>query len=235
MDKMLWNGKYYIQKINNIDEHKYQFGKGCLSDQLFGQTLAHLYGLGYILPKEHIKKAIKSIYDNNFKDNLSNHHNLQRTYALNEESGLLLCSWPEGSRPKLPFVYSDEVWSGIEYQVATNLIYEGYIKEALSIVKAVRGRYDGYRRNPFNEIECGHHYARSMASWGLLLALSGFKYDMVKNEISFEPKINSNNFSCFFSTGKGWGIYKQRKDKRGVLVCNIEVLYGSLEGVKINN
>jgi len=233
-DKMLWNGDYYEQKIEDIDKYKYQFGKGCLSDQLFGQTLAHLCGLGYILPKEHVKKAIKSVYDNNFKADLSGHYNLQRTYALGDEAGLLLCSWPKDGRPKLPFVYSDEVWTGIEYQVATHLIYEGYIDEALTLIKAVRDRYDGIKRNPFNEVECGHHYARSMASWGLLIALSGFKYDMVKGEISFDPKINQDNFSCFFSTGKGWGIYRQIKDnKTGKIKKDIEVLYGNLEGIKI--
>jgi non-lysosomal glucosylceramidase len=235
MDKMLWNGEFYIQKIDDINKYKYQFGKGCLSDQLFGQTLAHLYGLGDILPKEHVKKAIKSVYDNNFKTNLSDHHNLQRTYALGDEAGLLLCTWPKGGRPRLPFIYSDEVWTGIEYQVATHLIYEGYIDEALSMIKAVRDRYDGHKRNPFDEVECGHHYVRSMASWGLLIALSGFKYNMVEGEISFDPRVNADSFSCFFSTGKGWGIYKQRKDKSGSLICNIEVLYGSLEGIKIKN
>lgn len=91
--------------------------------------------------------------------------------------------------------------------MATHLIYEEYVDEALSMVKAIRDRYDGYKRNPFNEVECGHHYARSMASCGLLIALSGFKYDMVEGKISFDPKINSDNFSCFFSTGKGWRIY----------------------------
>lgn len=234
MDEMLWNGEFYIQKIDDINKYKYQFGRGCLSDQLFGQTLAHICNLGYILPRDHVKKAIKQVYDKNFKKDLSNHYNLQRAYALNDEAGLLLCSWPEGGRPKLPFVYSNEVWSGVEYQVATNLIYEGYIKEALSMVKAVRDRYDGYKRNPFDEVECGHHYTRSMASWSLLVALSGFSYDMVKGEISFDPKINSDNFSCFFSTGKGWGVYRQKRNKFGKLDWDIEVLYGSLEGIRIN-
>ncbi len=234
IDEMLWNGKYYIQKIDDIDEYKYQFGKGCLSDQMLGQFLAHICGIGYLLPRDHIRSSIKSIYDINFKPDLSKHNCVQRVFALNDEGGLLLCSWPENGRPRLPFIYSDEVWTGVEYQVASHLIFEDYIQEGLNIVKAVRDRHNGYRRNPFNEVECGHHYARSMASWGLLIALSGFRYDMVKSEISFDPKINQENFSCFFSAGKGWGIYKQKKDnKTGEIIKDIKVLYGNLEGIKI--
>ena len=108
----------------------------------------------------------------NFLTDFRNFSNVQRTYALNDEKGLLLCSWPKGGRPPLPFPYSDEVWTGIEYQVASHLIYEGLLEEGLSVVKAVRDRYDGFRRNPWNEVECGHHYARAMSSWGVLLALS---------------------------------------------------------------
>ena len=143
---------------------------------------------------------------------MSEIQSVQRTYALNDEHGLLLCSWPHGGRPKLPFIYSDEVWTGIEYQVAATLIYEGFVDEGLTIVKAVRDRHDGYRRNPWNEVECGHHYARSMASYGLLTALSGFKYDMCKGEVTFDPRINKDNFSAFFCTGKAWGIQAENED-----------------------
>lgn len=235
MDDSLWGGEYYIQKIDDVDKYRYQYGTGCLSDQLLGQFLAYIAGLGYVLSKNHVKKAVKSIFSYNFRSSFKGHHNVQRTYALNDEKGLLLCSWPKGGRPKLPFVYSDEVWTGIEYQVATHLIYEGFIDEGLTIVRAVRERHDGYRRNPWNEVECGHHYARSLASWGLLIALSGFQYDMVEKTISFDPVVNKGNFSTFWSTGKAWGIYTQRVDfKTGQKEWNIEVLYGNLEGVKIN-
>lgn len=210
LDKELWNGEYYKQKIDDVDKYKYQYGEGCLSDQILGQQFAYLYGLGNILPEEHIKKAIYSVYKYNFKEKLNNHENVQRTYGLNDESGLVLCSWPKGGRPRFPFVYADEVWSGVEYQVATNLIYEGYVEEALKIVKAVRQRYNGKNRNPFNEVECGNHYIRSMASFGLLIALSGYKFNLVKNEISFSPKINKENFKCFFINAKGWGVFEKK-------------------------
>lgn len=212
MDELLWNGAYYIQKMDeDIDKYKYQYGKGCLSDQLLGQELAHLYGLGYILPEEHVRSTVYQIYKNNFIRQLGDHESVQRTYAYPDEPGLVLCSWPEGGRPKQPFVYSDEVWTGIEYQVATNLIYEGYVDEAMDIVHGVRKRYDGMRRSPYNEIECGNHYARSMAAWGLLVALSGYEFDLPKGEIRFAPKVETDGFTCFYSNGKEWGIYKDGK------------------------
>jgi non-lysosomal glucosylceramidase len=130
-------------------------------------------------------------------------------------------------------VYSDEVWTGIEYQVAAHLIYEGHIDEGLTVVKALRDRHDGYRRNPWNEVECGHHYARSLASWALLPALSGFKFDMLKGEVGFAPMINENDFRCFWSTGKAWGTYSQTRDADGKPARNLEVLYGDKAAVKL--
>ena len=234
MDEMLWSGEYYVQAIDDVDQYLYQYGKGCLSDQLLGQQLAHVAGLGYILPKEHVKKAISSIFKYNFLTDMSKHPNVQRTFAINDEKGLLLCSWPHGGRPYYPFTYSDEVWPGIEYQVAAHLIHEGYVDEGLTIVKAVRERFDGYNRNPWNEVECGNHYARSLAVWAVLVELSGYKFDMTKKEISFAPAIAKEDFSCFFSTGEGWGIYKQKIDDAGEVKWETELLYGTLDGMKVN-
>lgn len=235
MDELLWNGEYYIQRIEDVDKYRYQYGKGCLSDQVFGQLLAHVAGLGYVLPEEHIRKAVYSIFKYNIKTSFEDHQSVQRTYALNDEKGLLLCSWPKGGRPRLPFVYSDEVWTGIEYQVAAHLIYEGFVEEGLTIVKAVWERHDGYRRNPWNEVECGHHYARSLASWAVFTALTGYEYDLVAGRMSFNPKISQDDFRTFWSNGKAWGTYSQRIDaKTGERTWEIEVLYGKLEGVEVN-
>jgi non-lysosomal glucosylceramidase len=225
-EKLLWNGEYYNQNIEvmeglNIPERlesppdkngkilpKYQYGNGCLSDQLLGQYLAHISGLGYILDKDHIKQAMHSIYMYNFIDNLSEFHNVQRVYGLNDEGGLMTCTWPKGNRPALPFVYSDELWTGIEYQAAASMIYSNLLEEGLNVVKTVRQRYAGWNRNPFAEIESGRYYARSLASWSILLALSGFQYDGIKNTIVFAPKINHDNFYTFWSCGNGWGSFK---------------------------
>lgn len=232
MDRILYNGEYYIQK--NDQKGKYQYYDGCLSDQVFGQELAHLYGLGYVLPKDHVKSAIHAVYRHNFRTNMGEHLNVQRCYAMGDESGLILCTWPYSKKPRIPFVYSDEVWPGIEYQVATHLIYEDYFDEALQIVSAVRSRYDGVRRSPWNEVECGNHYVRSMASWGLLIAASGYRFDLTKGTVSFDPKVSQNDFSCFFSTGKSWGVYRQvRNAKTGELQPEIEILYGDQSNLQL--
>jgi uncharacterized protein (DUF608 family) len=215
LDAMLWNGDYYIQKLDDVDAHMYQHGEGCLADQLLGQLHARVTGLGDLLPTEHVRQAVKAIYDYNFRENFEDHVNCQRTYVLNDEAGLVLCTWPKGSRPKFPFVYSDEVWTGIEYQVAAHLIYEGWIEEGLKLVQAARERHDGYRRNPWNEVECGHHYARTMSSWAILLALTGQQGDTNKDELNFAPvfeaSTNTDLFRAFWSDGRHWGIITQSK------------------------
>ena len=192
------------------DEPPYQYGEGCLSDQLIGQWYARMLGLGDLLDPGHVKSALAAVFRHNWKPDLSGHANPQRVYALGEEAGLLLCSWPTGGRPRFPFPYSDEVWCGIEYQVASHLIYEGFIEEGLAIVKAVRDRHTGVRRNPWNEFECGSHYARSMASYALLAALSGFSYSAPAGRFSFAPKVNAEDFACFFSVASGWGVLRQK-------------------------
>lgn len=211
MDEMLWNGEYYEQRIDDVDAWRYQYGRGCLSDQVIGQYLAHVAGLGHILPADHVKQAVQAVVRHNFREDVGSVASVQRTYALPGESGLLLCSWPRGGRPRIPFVYSDEVWTGIEYQVAAHCFYEGLVDEGLRIVRAARGRHDGVRRNPWNEVECGHHYARSMASWALVTGLSGFRCSLPDGEVSFSPRINADDFRCFFSTGRSWGVFHQRR------------------------
>lgn len=235
LDALLWNGEYYIQKLEDVDQYPYQHGLGCLSDQLLGQLHATVLGLGDLLPAEHVKQAIKSIYDYNYLPSFRKHVNAQRTYVLNDEAGLVLCSWPHGGQPKFPFVYSDEVWTGIEYQVAAHLIYEGFIEQGLTVVKTVQDRHDGIRRNPWNEVECGNHYSRSMASWAVLLALSGFHCELGKNEMRFEPKVEPSQevFTTIWSTSRGWGIYSQQKEPHGDWQPSIDVLGGDMTGVKV--
>jgi len=244
----LWNGQFYTQKITPVaDIHpmepyddanwkervvrdgqlKYQFGEGCLSDQMLGQWFADVLGLDTGVNQDHVRKTLNSIYRNNFKHDFWTHTNTQRIYAINDEKGLLLCSWPNGGRPALPFVYSDEVWTGIEYQVAAHLIYQGLLEEGLTIAKGVSERYDGVRRNPWNQIEWGNHYTRAMASYSLLLALSGFRYSAVEKTVTFQPRISGENFQCFFAAGSAWGLYSQRQ-KKGALTAKLECRHGEV-------
>ncbi len=237
LDELLWNGEYYVQKLDDVDAYKYQHGLGCLSDQLLGQLHARILGLGDLLPKAHVKTAVKAIFDHNFRRNFHDHVNCQRTYVLNDEAGLILCTWPNGGQPRFPFVYSDEVWTGFEYQVAAHLIYEGWTQEGLEIVKAARDRHDGYRRNPWDEVECGHHYARTMSSWALILALSGVEANADHQKLSFNPVLdadqNAEVFETFWSNGLAWGTYKQQKAADGHWQPAIEVLGGNLSGTHI--
>ena len=146
-----------------------------------------------------------AVHKYNLRKDLTNHVNPQRpSYALGNEGGLLLCTWPNGEEPALPFVYSDEIWTGIEYQVASHLIFEGMVEEGLEIVRLCRERYDGRIRNPFNEYECGHWYARAMSSYGLLQALTGLRYDAIDKTLYIDSKIG-NDFKSFVSTNTGFG------------------------------
>jgi non-lysosomal glucosylceramidase len=245
----LWNGDFYIQKETPLGEIKpmppydkedwkkrvvsdgqlkYQYGEGCLSDQMLGQWFAEVLGLDLGLKKERVRKALQSIYKNNFKHDFWSHPNTQRIYAVNDDKGLLICSWPNGGRPALPLVYGDEVWTGIEYQVAAHLIYHGLLEEGLAIVKAISDRYDGVRRNPWNQIEWGNHYSRAMASYSVLLALSGFRYSAPDRTVTFHPRLNAENFQCFFAAGSAWGLYSQKR-QGGTLTAKIESRQGELK------
>jgi uncharacterized protein (DUF608 family) len=232
-DKLMWDEKagYFIQVLKDVDEFKYQHGKGCLADQLIGQFYAYLTGLGPLVKPEHVKKAVSSVFKYNFISDFTDHPNMQRSYAINNDKGLLMTTWPFGGRPKYPFFYSEEAWSRTEYHVAATLIYEGFIDEGLTIVKAIRERYDGIKRNPWNEFECGWHYSGTMSSWGLLPALSGYRPDLPAKKIHFAPLINRENFKCFWSNGKAWGTFS-RKMENGKITHNIETLYGDLSGIE---
>ena len=227
MEELLWNGEYYVQRLDNVNEHRYQFGTGCLSDQLLGQWLASVVGLGHLLPEDRIRQALASVYRYNYCTDLSEHANPQRVYALNDEGGLLLCSWPHGGRPRYPFPYAHEVWTGIEYQVAAHLIWEGLTTEGLTLVRSARERYDGERRNPWDEIECGHHYARAMSSWSLLLALSGYEYSAPRRRLGFAPRLWPDDFRCLFTAGEAWGSYAQRHSGSRQ-AHEVDVRWGSL-------
>lgn len=221
-DRICWQGEYYVQRLNEIDRCPYQFGTGCLSDMLFGQTLAYVSGLGRLLPEERLRSAAEAIFRYNFRDGRERRPCLQRLYVEQDEKGLVLCSWPNGGVPRFPFVYSDEVWTGIEYQVATLLIWEGLTGEAEELVRAVRERFDGIRRAPFNEMECGFYYTRAMASWGLLIAYSGFDCNAAKGYLHFRPRTGEGTF--FWSMGDAWGTAAFRGPK-----AEIRILQGSLK------
>jgi uncharacterized protein (DUF608 family) len=192
---------------------KYQYGKGCLSDGVLGAWLARCSGLGDIADRKKLASHLRAIHKYNLKTDLSEHVNPQRpTYACGDEGGLLLCTWPKGGALSLPFVYSNEVWTGIEYQVASHLLMMGLIDEGLEVVRVCRDRYDGAVRNPFNEYECGHWYARAMSSYALIDSLSGARYDAVEKTLYLEPRVKGD-FRAFISTATGYGTVGVKKGK----------------------
>lgn len=230
-DENLFNGEYYEHQVldpetkEEITDYSvsnmpyYQLAKGCLVDQLVGQYMSHICGLGYLAPEENIKTTLKSILKYNQRESMAEHFNNQRSYALGNESALLMASWPKG-RPKIPFPYASEVMTGFEYTALIGMIYEGMENEGLKGIQNIRDRYNGAKRSPFNEAECGHHYARAMASWASVLALTGFQYSAIDKSFKFKNRKGK----WFWSNGYAWGT------------CNIsdsefilQVLYGSLE------
>lgn len=221
----LFNGEYFIHKIDIKDkgivdhfncsdvywndetkEIKYQIAEGSEIDQLCGQWHANICGLGEIFDKGQVHTALCSMMKNNFKESMRNFANPWRIFALNDESGTVMCDYPEGVyKPKHPIAYCEETMHGFEYQFAGLLFSEGMIDDGIKVVSAVRDRYDGAKRNPWNEIECGSNYARSMASFAILPILSGFIFDLPKGKIGFNPKIKKDKFKCIWSLGTGWG------------------------------
>lgn len=213
--EILWNGEYFFQDVDLNKYPKNQYANGCLSDQLFGQTWAHQLKLGYVYPEYQVKKALLSIWRYNWKMDVGMYNKEflpERYFAREGEPGLINCTWPLSQHPRENAVrYRDEVWTGIEYQVATNMIHEGMIMEGLSIVRSVHERYKPENHNPWNEIECGDHYARAMASWGVLIALEEYFYDGNRGLLSYAPKIQGENFNGFFTAARGWGNITQRR------------------------
>jgi uncharacterized protein (DUF608 family) len=242
LNEQLFNGEYYYQKVQmsglraenpleataihgkmdyspearallEKEGPKYQYGDGCISDGVLGEFMAWSAGMEPTLDPAKIESHLVSVHKYNLVEDLAKTANPQRpAYAFNHEGGLLLCTWPRGNRLTLPFPYSDEVWTGIEYQVAAHLISFGRVDEGLEIVRACRKRYDGAVRNPFNEMECGLWYARAMSSYALLQALTGVRYDAVEKILYFKPRVKGD-FRSFLCTATGFGTAGLRGGK----------------------
>ncbi|MCC6587630.1 MAG: twin-arginine translocation signal domain-containing protein [Bryobacterales bacterium] len=241
IDANLFNGRYYIQKVRSYEKSQilpvlrsssgaddpthpeYQVGEGCLADQLVGQYLADVAGLGPLVEPANIRKALESIWQHNYRRTLEEHDSVQRVYAVNDEPALLVCSYGNAERPRIPFPYYAEAWTGLEYMAGAQMIYAGLVTEGVRLFETARSRHDGERRNPWDEPECGHHYARAMSAWSGIVALSGFLYHGAQGRVSLTPRWQPGNGRWFWSTGTGWGAYSQSRQQ-----TTIEVLHGSL-------
>ena len=210
----------------DLSNPDFQLGKGCLVDQLVGQFMAHVCGLGHLANPVHIRTTLQSIMKYNFQSDLVGHFNNMRTFALNDEQGLLMATYPHGHRPRTPFPYYNEIMTGFEYAANVHMLYEGMREEGLRSIQAIRARYDGKKRNPFNEVECGSHYARAMASWGAVLALTGFQYSGVTHTLQFAAAQQPTRW--FWSNGYAWGTAAQQPGREETSI-EIAVLHGSLK------
>ena len=226
----LWDGEYFIELVDLQKHPKDQYATGCLSDQLFGQGWAHQLGLGYIYPAENVKKALEYVWKYNWAPDVGPHNakfKPERWFARPGEAGLLTCTWPKSPYLSEGVRYRDEVWTGIEYQVAGHMVWEGMITESLAICRAVQDRYHPVKHNPFNEIECGDHYARAMASWGVYTALAGYEYHGPKGHLGFTPKLTPESFRVAFTTAEGWGTFGQKRESK-IQREQIELRWGQL-------
>lgn len=236
----LFDGEYFINKVDPQHLDAINSGNGCEIDQVFGQSWAFQVGLPRVLPKRETLSALRSLWRYNFTPDVGPYreaYQAGRWYALAGEAGLLMCSFPrsdwdyaqaKGKGPEWAAGYFNECMNGFEYQVAGHMIWEGLLMEGLAITRAVHDRYHASRRNPWNEVECGDHYARSMASYGVYLAACGFGYHGPRGQISFAPRLSPENFKGAFTTAEGWGSFTQRR-KAGTTACSILLRWGRLK------
>ena len=212
LDAELWNGEYYEQKVDLSQYPTTQWASGCHADQLLGQWWAHELDVGLLLPEEHTVSALESVFRYNFRRQLYGRKQEPRQFAMPDEPGLLICTWPRGGRPAVPTLYSDEVWTGLEYELAALLLWHRLTQQALEVLQAIDTRYNGARRSPWNEIECGNYYARALASWSAFEAACGFVHDASTGLIGLDPKFQPEDFHSFFIANGGWGVLAQRLD-----------------------
>ena len=226
----LWDGEYFIQQVDLKKYPKHQYEKGCLSDQLFGQGWAHLLGLGYIYPPENVSRALQSVFKYNWTPDVGPYnvaHKPERWFARPGEPGLFTCTWPKSPYIAEGVRYKNEIWTGIEYQAAGHMIWEGMLDEGLIICRGIQDRYHPAKYNPFNEVECGDHYARAFASWGVYAALAGYEYHGPKGHLGFAPRITPDNFRAAFTCAEGWGTFAQKRQGKTQRE-EIEVRWGRL-------
>jgi uncharacterized protein (DUF608 family) len=217
----LFNGEYFIHVgdpkfLNTVGSYD-----GCEIDQVLGQSWAYQVALGEVLPQKQTRIALKSLWKYNFTPDVGPYRKAYpagRWYAMAGEAGTLMCSWPKGDAKRVTSGYDyyfNECMSGFEHQVASHMIWENMLVEGFAITRAIHDRYEASRRNPWNEAECGDHYARSMASYGSLIAACGFEYHGPRGHIGFAPRLTPENFKAPFTAAEGWGTYEQKSEVRG--------------------
>ena len=219
----LFDGEYFRNNVDPRHPDSVNSGTGCEIDQVMGQGWAFQVGLPRVLPEKETRTALKSLWRYNFSPDVGPYRELNkpgRWYAMAGEAGLLMCSFPRAgwdydlAKGKgggaWAAMYFNECMNGFEHQVAGHMIWEDMVMEGLAVERAMHDRYHASKRNPWNEVECGDHYARSMASYGVFLAACGYEYYGPKGHLGFAPRLTPGNFKAPFTTAEGWGTFSQR-------------------------
>jgi hypothetical protein len=247
LEKKLWTGEYFIQEMDPDHLEVINSNIGCHIDQLFGQSLAMQVGLPRVVAADKARSALAALYKYNFTSDQTGYRSSPeapvdagRWFAMDGEYGLLMTTFPHGGQDTAAgepaswaAMYFNEVWTGQEYQAAAQMIDEGLTEIGLIVTGAIRDRYDGRKRNPYNEIECGDHYARAMASHGVFQAACGFNYHGPHARLQFDPQLSPENFAGAFTAAQGWGSYRQRRGP-GWLVGRIAPRYGTVEVAELS-
>jgi len=223
--ELLFDGEYFMNIPDPKRPDAINSGSGCEIDQVMGQSWAFQVGLGRVIPEKETRAALHSIWKYNFSPDVGLYRKVNkpgRWYAMPGEAGLLMCTFPRadwnyrkasGKGPEWAAGYFDECMNGFEHEVAGHMIWEGLLLEGLAVERAIHDRYHASRRNPWNEVECGDHYARSMASYGLFIAACGFEYHGPRGHLAFSPRLTPENFKAAFTSAEGWGVFSQQSDQ----------------------
>ena len=235
----LFDGEYFINRPDPRHPEAINSGTGCEIDQVFGQSWAFQVGLGRVLPEIQTRSALASLWKYNFTPDAGAYRKVNRPgrwYAMAGEAGLLMCTFPRsdwnyekarGKGPEWATGYFNECMNGFEHQVAGHMIWEGMVQEGLSVERAIHDRYDAVKRNPWNEVECGDHYARSMASYGVFIAACGYEHHGPRGYLAFAPRLSPENFKAAFTSAQGWGTFWQ-KAADGKFTAGVEIKAGQL-------
>lgn len=226
-DEAMFTGDHFRQVLSADEPDRFQWRNGVLTDQLLGQWWAHQLSLGYLVPRSHIVTALRTIVRCNLRTGFDPSRMTGRAFADGPDAGLIMCTWPDGGQPSEPLRYSDEVWTGSEYQVAAHCLLEGLDAEAAKVLDALWARYDGSRRNPYNHIECGDHYVRSLSGWSVFDAMTGQQWNAVTSTLRLR-RLPPAGLRWPVVTSQGWGTVHTAN---GLPV--LECAWGSFDGVRV--
>jgi uncharacterized protein (DUF608 family) len=239
VENHLWNGEYFFAEADPNQGGATSTYDGCPLEQLMGQSWAFTVGLGDIVDPQKAAHAIDSIWKYNYTTDAALYRQTYkegRWYGMKDESALIMCTFPKAApdgKDKGDWngpgfcTYDNEIWTGSEYEIATAMMWEGQVDKALAAVRSIDDRYNGAKRNPWDEAECGSHYSRAMASYGTYIAACGYEYDGPKGTMAFAPRVNPQDFQTAFTSAEGWGSFSQKYDGTA-LAASLSLRHGGL-------